>query len=280
MGLLQQKHSFEVEKKAYRPLPSPAPYKAYFFGPFHVTRDEQQLGEPFWRRNKAKMLLKWFLLNPGELFSMAQLSNMFWPDASREVAIRNMHVTVHHLRRVLEPNLAPGCPSTFIRRNRHNYYWFDLSNIWWTDLFDIQHLTVAAKEAERAGDLVKAFALYGKLTSYYSLIFLPEDIYENIFAPYRRQHEYAYTQLIEHVMHLYLQANQLDDALSCAFHMLSIDPYSEEAVNTIVHIHLREGNKAAALRQLDDFSSFLKKDLGIDPGKELLTLRSNILKTR
>lgn len=280
MGLSQQKHSLEVEKKVHGLSQSHAYYKAYFFGPFHVTRDEQQLGEPFWRRNKARMLLKWFLLNPGELFSMDQLSKMFWPEVTREVAVRNIHVTVHYLRHVLEPKLARGCPSTFIRRNRHNYYWFDLTDAWWIDLFDIQHLTTTAKEAERAGDLARAFALYGQLTSYYSRTFLPEDIYEDIFSPYRRQHDYAYTQLIEHMMKLYMQANQLDDALSCALNVLAINPYSEEAVSTIVHIHLQQGNTTGALRQLDDFGSFLKKDLGIKPGKELLTLRSSILKTR
>ena len=280
MVVSQQKHSLEVEKKVHRPPQSHVRYKAYFFGPFHVTLDEQQLGEPSWRRNKARMLLKWFLLNPGELFSMDQLSKMFWPDVTREVAVRNMHVTVHHLRHVLEPELAPGCPSTFICRNRHNYYWFDLTDAWWTDLLDIQHLTAAAKEAERTGNLARTFALYGRLTSYYSMTFLPEDIYEDIFSPYRRQHDYAYTQLIEHMMQLYVQANQLDDALSCALNILSINPYSEEAVNTIVRIHLQQGNTTGALRQLDDFGSFLKKDLDIELGKELLTLRSSILKTR
>jgi DNA-binding SARP family transcriptional activator len=112
------------------------------------------------------------------------------------------------------------------------------------------------------------------------MTFLPEDIYEDIFSPYRRRHDCVHTQLIEHMTQLYIQANQLDDALSCALNILSINPYSEEAVNTIVHIHMQQGNTIGAIRQLEDFGSFLKKDLGIEPGKELLTLRSSILKTR
>lgn len=279
MTMSHEAHTY-TEKEAHHPSRSRARYKAYFFGPFRITLDEQPLGEPTWRRNKAKLLLKWFLLNPGDLFGVDQLSKLFWPDISMKAAASNLHVTIHYLRHVLEPELAPGCASTFIRRNRHNYYWFEFSDVWWTDVLDVQHLSTLTKEAERNGEISRAIALYGQLISYYSLEFLPEDIYEDIFSPYRRQHDYAYTQLLDHLMQLYTQAGRLDDALSCALRILSVDPYSENAVKTMVHIHLRQGNAVGAIRQLDDFQRFLKQDLGVEPGTEILTLRSSILKAR
>jgi DNA-binding SARP family transcriptional activator len=278
MTLPQKKNFPSTEKEAHHLSQSHARYNAYFFGPFRITLDGQPLGEPKWRRNKAKALLKWFLLNPGDLFSVDQLSRLFWSDTTGKVAASNVHVALHYLRRVLEPELAPGCPSTFIRHNRHNYYWFDLHDAWWTDVFEVQYLSTLAKQAERNGELSRAIKLSCQLTSYYSLTFLPEDIYEDIFSPYRRQHDYAYTQLLTHLMQLYTQAGQLDDAFSCALDILSTDPYSEDAVKMLVQIHLLQGNTTGAIRQLDDFQSFLKKDLGIEPGKEILTLRSSILK--
>ncbi|MEO9027681.1 MAG: BTAD domain-containing putative transcriptional regulator [Ktedonobacteraceae bacterium] len=280
MNVPHKEFSVGIETAEHHLSHSHACYKAYFFGPFRITQDEQPLGEPTWRRNKAKTLLKWFLLNPGDLFSVEQLSKLFWPDLASKVAASNVHVTLHYLRHVLEPDLALGCPSTFIRRNRYNYYWFDLHDVWWTDGFDVQYLSTSAKEAEHKGELSRAIALSCQLVSYYSLEFLPEDIYEDIFSPYRRQHDYAYTQLLEHMMQLYTQTGRLDDALSCALHILSIDPYNEEAVKTMVHVHLHQGNTTGAIRQLDDFQNALKQDMGIEPGKELLTLRSNILKAR
>lgn len=278
MTLPQRKHPAYAEKEN-QPL-SHARYKAYFFGPFHITLDEQLLEEPAWRRNKAKALLKWFLLNPSEVFSMEQLSKSFWPDITREVAASNLHVTLHYLRHVLEPQLAPGRPSTFIRRNRHNYYWFDLNDLWWADVFDVHYLSAAAKEAEHKGETTRAIALYRRLISYYSQIFLPEDIYEDIFSPYRRQHDYAYAQLLDHLLHLYTQAGLFDDAFSCALHILTMDPYNEDAVKTMVHVYLHQGNVTGALRQLDDFRNALKADLGMEPGKEILTLRNSILNAR
>src|SRR5579859_2617704 len=241
-----------VELEEHHPFHAYACYKASFFGPFRIMYNQQPLGEPKWRRNKAKALLKWFLLNPGDLFSVEQLSKLFWPEISTKVAASNLHVTLHYLRHVLEPELASGCPSAFIRRNRYNYYWFDLNNNWWTDVFDVQHLSTCAKDAERKAEFSRAIMLYCRLISYYNLTFLPEDIYEDVFSAYRRQHEYAYTQLLERLMQLYIQTNRFDDALSCALHTLSIDPYSESAVKTMVRIYLHQGNATGALRQLDE----------------------------
>ena len=268
------------EQGEHHPSHDRARYKASFFGPFRITRDEQPLGEPAWRRNKAKALLKWFLLNPGDLFSVEQLGKLFWPEISPKVAASNLHVTLHYLRHVLEPELAPGHSSTFIRRNRYNYYWFDLNDLWWTDTLDVQYLSVRAKEAENAEDTSKAIALYCQLISYYHLTFLPEDIYEDTFAPYRRQHEYAYTQLLERLMLLYIQVDRFDDALSYALHTLAVAPYNENAVKTMVHVQLQQGNTTGALRQLDEFEHVLRQEMGLEPGKELITLRSSILNSR
>ncbi|MBV9232105.1 MAG: helix-turn-helix domain-containing protein, partial [Chloroflexi bacterium] len=238
------------EQEEHHPSRASAHYHAAFFGPFRVIYNQQPLGEPQWRRNKAKALLKWFLLNPGDLFSVEQLSKLFWPEIPIKVAASNLHVTLHYLRHVLEPELASGRPSTFIRRNRYNYYWFDLHDDWWTDLSDIQHLSTLIKEAERAADFLRAITLSCQLVSYYSLTFLPEDIYEDMFAPYRRQYEYVHTQSLEHLMRLYVQTDRFDDALSCALHTLSVDPYNEDAVKTMVRVYLRQGNVTAALCQL------------------------------
>src|SRR5437870_2812958 len=83
---------------------STALYKAHFFGPFRVTRDNELLGEPIWRRNKAKALLKWFLLNTDGMYSADQLIKSFWPDVTRASAERNFYVAIHYLRHLLEPD--------------------------------------------------------------------------------------------------------------------------------------------------------------------------------
>ena len=81
-------------------------------------------------------------------------------------------------------------------------------------------------------------------------------------------------------MELYLRAGQLSSALSCAMQVLSIDPYHEDAVKTIVHVYLRQGNFTGAIRQLDDFLYALRRHAGVTPNNELLALRHNIMLSR
>ncbi len=269
-----------LEPEDHHPSQASARYKASFFGPFRVFLEQQPLGEPKWRRNKAKGLLKWFLLNPGDLFSVEQLSTLFWPHIPLKVATSNLHVTLHYLRHVLEPDLASTRPSTFVQRNRYNYYCFNLHDLWWLDLFDVHYLSSRARQAEQQAQLPRAVALYCQLLSYYRLTFLPEDIYEDVFSPYRRQHDLAYTQTLEHLMHLYIQINSFPDALSCALHTLSVDPYNEQAVTIMVRIYLQQGNTTAALCHLDEFASLLQQDLGIPVSSDLLTLRTTLLQSR
>lgn len=255
-------------------------YEASLFGPFRITLNGRPLGEPTWRRNRARTLLKWFLVNPTEPFSEVQLCALLWPDRSREKAANNLHVTLHYLRHVLEPGLPPRCPSTFIRRDGQKYYWFDPKDLWWTDVLEVQALSAAATEAERKGETARAIALYEQSIAYYRLTFLPEDVYEDVFSTHRCEHDVAHTESLNQLMDLYLRAGQLPNALSCAMQVLSIDPYREDAVKTIVHVYLRQGNFTGAIRQLDDFLDVIKQHVGLAPYNELLTLRSNILLAR
>ena len=259
------------------PILSDRRYKAYLFGPFRITRDEQVLGEPSWRRNKAKMLLKCFLLNPGKFFSADQLSKLCWSDIEQDTAARNLHVTIHYLRHLLEPDLGSGQRSTFIRRNAHNFYWFDLHESWWVDIFDIEQLTTSAKEAELCGNFTTAIAHYQKIVDYYALGFLPEEVYEDPFSSYRRQYDYAYAQILEKLMQLCAQTNRFDDVLTYGLQALSLDPYCETATKAIVNVYLERGNATGAIHMLDTFQNLLKQDLRLLPSEEMRVLKKNIL---
>lgn len=259
------------------PSRSAARYEASFFGPFFITRDGRPLEESAWRRNTALMLLKWFLLNPAERFSTQELCAMFWPTSTLKSAANSLHVTLHHLRHALEPELPPGCPSTFIRHDKRKYYRFDLRDLWWTDVLEVQALSAAARDADSNGPTAVAIALYNQLVAYYRRTFLPEDVYEDFFSPYRHQHELAYAQALKHLMRLYLRDGSFSAALSCALHVLDTDPYNEDAVRTIVQVYLRQGYVTGAVTQLDDFLQVLKHDLDLEPSNELLALRDTIL---
>jgi DNA-binding SARP family transcriptional activator len=253
------------------PTRSSARYTASFFGAFRVTIDNQVIGDQT-RRNRSILLLKWFLLNPGRQIGTDELCALFWPGRRKESAVNNLQVSLNHLRRVLDPRIRTRGSSTFIRRSgRYNYYRFDHRDLWWTDAWDVRDLSVAARNADRHGEQNSALSLYEQVADYCRLSFLPEDVYEDIFAPYRQEHDLANVQCLNHLMQLRLQTSQLPKA-----ELLRIDPYSRDAVKTIVEVRAQQGDIAGAVRQLDDFFHTLECDMGIAPGKELINLRNSL----
>ncbi len=259
-------------------LEATAVYRAYFFGPFRVIHDSQALGEPVWRRNKAKGLLKWLLLNPGRLFSAAQLIEVFWPGVASVSGSRNLHVTINYLRHLLEPDLLSRQESRFLRRNKNNFYWFETDKCWWADIFALQQHQAAAKEAELCGDTKELIVQYREIVQYCKLGFLSEDAYEDTFSIYRRQYDYLYMQTLENLIHLCSKLCLFDEVFAYAHQALLVDPYCELAIKAIVNAYLQQGNTVGALRRLDDFQRLLKSDLGTGLRGDLLSLRRRLLK--
>jgi DNA-binding SARP family transcriptional activator len=248
-------------------------YRVYFFGPFRIMRGSQSVGELVWRRNKAKSLLKWFLLNPSRRFSSAQLIELLWPDTERLAGLRNLHVTINYLRHLLEPELLPHQESKFICRNKNNFYWFELDESWWADIFDVQRLVTLAREAELNGDLEAVILHHSKIAGYCSAGFLPADAYEDTFALYRRQYERIYKQVLESLIHLCSQLSMFDEVFSYSHQALLVDPYCEPAIKAIISAYFLQGNIAGAIRKLADFQHLLKEDLGTEPSEDILVLK-------
>lgn len=250
-------------------------YRAYFFGPFRLFLDNQPLGEP-WRRNKAKTLLKWFLLNPGKFYSADQLVDLFWADFPSDAAIRNLHVNIHYLRNLLNLSNNSCQKSSSLHRNKHNFYWFELHPSWWVDAIEISHLYANAREFDQHGEYSKAMSSYKKIVAHCSLGFLPEDIYEQAFTPYLRQYERIYMSALERLIHIAACQHIFSEVLMYSQQALALDPYCESAMSAVVNAYLQQGNIAGAMCKLKDFLRLLKQDLNMGPSQELLLLKEKL----
>lgn len=251
-------------------------YQAWLFGPFRVRRNGMPIGEPAWPRASARSLLKWFLLNPGERVSSSELCELFWPGERGRDRTNRLRVTLHCLRRALEPEGTRGHPSTFVRSDRRGRYWFDPADLWWTDVAEVERLAATARAAAGKGDRPGAIAGYERLAGYYRRGFLPEDVYDDTFDVHRNAHERAHSGALHQLMELYLAVGFDYEALSCGLEILEIDQYSEAATIVVARIGWRHGDSAGAVRRLDEFTRTVEHDLGIVPGPGLLELRSSI----
>jgi DNA-binding SARP family transcriptional activator len=254
-----------------------ARFSAYFFGPFRLLQNEQPVDDRCWRHNKAKNLLKWFLLNPGHCYTADQLIELFWARSSKETAMRGLHVAIHELRRLLEPDLLPRQQSTFLRRSKNNVYSFELEHTWWLDIHEVQRNYKRARQFDNDGRHELALPFYRTVVEHCERGFLPENAYEDVFNPYRHQYEYLYTQVMERLIHLYLQRSMVQEALTYAHQVLHLDPLSEVAYHAIIKSDIQQRNMAGALARLHSFSHVLKKEFGMEPGDDFKKLQRLII---
>ncbi|WP_369212140.1 AfsR/SARP family transcriptional regulator [Streptomyces flavofungini] len=254
-----------------------ATYRAYLFGPFRVFKGTEALGQRRHRREKALLLLKWFLLNPGKPVSMDQLIDIGWQDTAPEKAASGFHVGMHCLRRMLEPDLRPGQESSFIHRSGTSFYRFEPGEGWWSDAHDVERLFEQARAGDAHGDARRACFYYSRVAAYTVRRFLEdEESQQRWLAPYRRQYEGLCSQALIRLIQIHSARGELDEALEYAYEKLRLDPYNELAVGTIIEAHLQLGRPDDALRQLSLFLSSVERDLGAVAGRGLLALRERL----
>jgi DNA-binding SARP family transcriptional activator len=253
-----------------------SPYRSYFFGRFRVFHQERSLGESFRRRNKAGMLLKWFLLNPGQPGSVDEFIDLFWSEVAPQTALGNFHVTMHYLRRMLEPGLKERQKSAFIHREPNNFYWFESKDAWWTDIDCVQNAFERARKYEALGEEARATFYYRQVASYGNAGFLPEDSAADWLLPYRQHYTHIYSQALLRLIQLYTRREDLEEVLEYAYQFLRLDPCNEVAIKAIVNVYLQRGNIFLAQRLLGAFWDSYERELGFYPGKEFSALRERV----
>ncbi|MCX4884631.1 MULTISPECIES: BTAD domain-containing putative transcriptional regulator [unclassified Streptomyces] len=241
-------------------------FTARLFGPFQIWRDDDPLnGAAELGRASARTLLKWFLLNPGVHVESLELCELLWPDRRSRSNPNRLHVTLHYLRYLLEPNLAARQPSTFIRSDGKGRYWFDLADCWWTDVAEVERLFAEGRDAEANGDIETAIMSCEVLLDYYNRTFLPENLFDKAFDSSRTAYEVAHRETESRLLRLYLIHDLTHKALQIAWSVLERDPYSEDASTAIAEVNLLQGNVLAARTQLANYLETIHRELGVDP---------------
>lgn len=261
-------------------LAPPCHFQAWLFGPFRVTRDSVEIADPTWSRKSARTLLKWFLLSPGRPFRGDELRAVLWAGRPRSDTAKHLHVTLHHLRHVLEPESPRRSLSRFIRTDATGRYWFDPLDRWWTDAGEMESLWKSAHASRERGDGDAAIAALQQLLDYYGQGFLPEELYEDAFAPFRDAYDREHDEALHALLKLYGAMDRRYEVLACAQQILDRDPYSEHAATALIEVYLAQGSPATAISELDRFVRLLHDDLGMRPSPDLVALRERLCRSR
>jgi DNA-binding SARP family transcriptional activator len=217
-------------------------------GGFAVKVDGRTVSLSHWSRRHSAALVKLLALAPARRLHRERVIDALWPDLSLTEAAPRLHKAAHYARRAL------GYPSAVVLSA--DIVWLCPDDDVNVDTARFQLLAESAARNGGAAAAVSALAPYrGEL--------LPHDMFEP-WAEEPRQH---LARLHRELLH---QAEDWHQALL-------LDPADETAHLALARRYADNGDRPAALRQLDNLDRMMRQELGLPPSQHTRELRQHVL---
>jgi DNA-binding SARP family transcriptional activator len=240
-----------------QPSPEELPLEIRLLGPLQVIRKGQAVPDGDWGTEKAKALLAYLLWKGPGGASREEISTALWSGRPAEETANVFHVTLHRLRRVLEPEIHHGRDWSYILYEGGRYH-FDFQAPHWLDVTAFQALI--SKGTPEA--LQEAVALYR--SAYLEDVdwALPPEVEWE-----RRVMERLYEDALRR---LAAQATSREAELYLD-KLLVVEPADEAAQSALVTSFLARGRRDLARRQIDRWREVLA-ELDMAPSPEAMAL--------
>lgn len=244
-------------------ISSPAILTIQMFGGFRGTfATGRSLVLP---NRKDQALLAYLALHPEQPQSREKLANLLWSNYGSESARHSLRQALTSLRRaqVGEDVVVTARNQVIARANAIE-----------TDVARFLTLTSspAHRLAESAVDLYAGPLLDGLLTG--------EGPYEEWLAEQRERLRELAVGRLEAVAESHRLAGQYGKAMEYQRRLMLIDPYNEQALRASMQLLVQTGRDLEALRNYQEFTELLERDLGVQPELHTRNLYLGIVKGR
>ncbi len=213
-----------------------------------------------WQGSRPALLLKAILVHGGRHIPKDVLLEAIWPDQHPDNSLRNFKVTLHRLRKMLEPDLAPGQGSAYIHL-KDNLVSLD-KHLFQVDTDALHRLYKRARRMDTVLDTQELLDMRREARALYQGDFLPEE-------PYLAWAEMKRTTLREEFIQLmyrlgrHLQAQQeFSAARRCYRHIVQTDPGQEKAQRHLMRMLEAAGRSQEALQVYDRLQNYLQVEIG------------------
>ena len=217
-------------------------------GRFEVRVDGRTIASSHWSRRHSAALVKLLALTPARSLHREQVIDALWPGLTVDDAAPRLHKAAHYARKALGHRDAVVLSAETVRLCPED----DVQ----VDAMRFQQLAESAVQSGGVAEAKGALAVYDGEA-------LPQDLYE----PWVEQHRLHLGRLYVELLH---QAGDWHQALA-------VDAADESAHLALVQRYAERGDRAAALRQLDQLDRVMRRELGLEPSERALNLRRRVL---
>jgi DNA-binding SARP family transcriptional activator/CRP-like cAMP-binding protein len=241
------------------------PIRVRTFGNFQVFRGETPIQDQDWKARLPKLMLKALITRGASGVPKDLVIDDLWPDASPGSIETQFKVTLHRLRRALEPSMDKSRGSSYVVL-KDNLVSLKKS-LCRTDLEEFLALQKQAKRAEEAGDVGRAILYYNSAIDLYRGDFLAEDLYEAWAEVKRYELRVLYIDILYRVAALYEGQGKQKKASEAYKTIIKTDPICEAAYQKLMLIYSNGGMRAEALKVYEDCRKALQREIGVEPGR-------------
>lgn len=215
------------------------------FGGFELTLGERDLT---WTaiRPRARALLRLLAIHAGQPVHRELLVEALWPERPPATAARCLHVAVSALRTFLEPGVTRGGSRLLVRSGEA--YLLRIPPEGSYDLRRFETSLAEGRDAEAAArPEAAARALHAALDAYAGEL-LPEDGPAEWVVERREHYRHAAAEAALVLAKLELARGRPVAGARAAARSVQIDPFRDDAWQTLIVAHERSGETAAAER--------------------------------
>ena len=241
-------------------------------GPFRIWRRGELIADSAWPTAKSKTLFKILLTERGRFVPADRLLEYLWPDLSPRRALNNLWVTVSHVRRTLEPELAPRSPSAYID-TVHDGYTFNQASDYW---LDVDTFSAQLRAAQTIPDLQRRIEALEAARALYQGLYLDEDPYEEWALHTRASLHGEYLSLLADLADGYGRQGHYQHAIAICREILVHERSREIVYRQLMLYHYCAGDQSQALKVFEDCRRALDEELGVAPMPETTELYHKI----
>jgi ATP/maltotriose-dependent transcriptional regulator MalT/DNA-binding SARP family transcriptional activator len=243
-------------------------------GGFQVFRGAKALVDREWDRSQPRQLLKALIAHGGQRIPKDLLIDDFWPDEKIAAGERDFKITLHRLRRILEPDMDRDLGSAYIHL-RDNLLSLD-SELCQVDVNEFLTLMAEGDEREKAGDAKTALNLYAEAEARYKGDFLADDLYPQWADTKREELKRKYIELLSKMASLHEKQGAFKKAVAYLKKVIEKDPLLEESYRSLMVLYSNMGMHNEALRTYEECKKILKSALQTEPDPMTTSLHKKI----
>jgi len=247
-------------------------------GGFRLYRGVSVMDEQEWDGSLPKLLLKAIVTHGSHPVPKDQLIEALWPEVTPQSGERNLKITLHRLRKALEPEMDKNFGSSYVYLKANKIYLDEeLCKI---DLNDFLSLTRQGERKEKEADIEAALILYKRAIDLYKGDFLSEELYISWIGTKREELQKIYIGLLNKIADIQEKRGTSKVAIDCYKKIIQIDPLDEQVCQRLMILYSRRRMNTEAIKVYQDCRKALLEGLDTEPEALTTSIYMKIMEAR